>query len=116
MGPQDEGCREDDRRLCDEEARSLGLRIVPVDPTVLGTMAHETAPVIEQWALDGDARDADFEGLLLRLRRRIGARIRAVFGADGAHDLYVASLSSRTVVYKGMVRSEVLARYIRYKK
>ena len=114
--PQDAGCREDDRRLCDEEARALGLRplgwrTVPVDPTVLGTMAHETAPVIEQWALDGDAEDADFEGLLLRLRRRIGARIRAAFGADGAHDLYVASLSSRTVVYKGMVRSEVLARY-----
>ena len=114
--PQDAGCREDDRRLCDEEARSLGLRplgwrTVPVDPTVLGTMAHETAPVIEQWSLDGDAEDADFEGLLLRLRRRIGARIRAAFGADGAHDLYVASLSSRTVVYKGMVRSEVLARY-----
>ena len=74
--PQDAGCREDDRRLCDEEARALGLRplgwrTVPVDPTVLGTMAHETAPVIEQWSLDGDAEDADFEGLLLRLRRRI---------------------------------------------
>ena len=114
--PKDPDCREDDRRLCDEEARALGLRplgwrTVPVDPTVLGTMAHETAPVIEQWVLDGDAEDAAFEGLLLRLRRRIGARIRAAFGADGAHDLYVASLSSRTVVYKGMVRSEVLARY-----
>ena len=100
--PQDAGCREDDRRLCDEEARTLGLRplgwrTVPVDPTVLGTMAHETAPVIEQWALDGAAEDADFEGLLLRLRRRIGARIRAAFGADGAHDLYVASLSSHEV-------------------
>ena len=114
--PTDAACREDVRRICDEEAKALGLRslgwrVVPVDATVLGPLARATAPVIEQWALDGDAQDADFEGLLLRLRRRIGARIRASFPADGDHDLYVASLSSRTVVYKGMVRSEVLAQY-----
>ena len=114
--PTDAGCREDVRRLCDEEAKQLGLRplgwrLVPVDASVLGPLARATAPVIEQWALDGDAEDADFEGLLLRLRRRIGARIRAAFGGDAAHELYVASLSSRTVVYKGMVRSEVLAHY-----
>ena len=114
--PRDAGCREDVRLLCDEEAttlglRSLGWRTVPVDPGVLGPMARETAPVIEQWVLDGHAEDSDFEGLLMRLRRRIGARIRAAFEADGEHDLYVASLSSRTVVYKGMVRSEVLAQY-----
>ena len=114
--PKDAGCREDVRLLCDEEAttlglRSLGWRTVPVDPGVLGPMARETAPVIEQWVLDGHAEDSDFEGLLMRLRRRIGARIRAAFEADGEHDLYVASLSSRTVVYKGMVRSEVLAQY-----
>ena len=114
--PTDSVGREDVRRLCDEEAKALGLRslgwrVVPVDASVLGPLARATAPVIEQWALDGDLEDADFEGLLLRLRRRIGARIRAAFGADGAHELYVASLSSRTVVYKGMVRSEVLAQY-----
>jgi len=49
--------------------------------------------------------------LLLRLRRRVGARVRQEFGAEGARDFYVASLSGRTVVYKGMVRSEVLAKY-----
>ena len=104
------------RRVCDAEATALGLqplgwRTVPVDPTVLGPMARATAPVIEQWVLDGNGDDSAFEGLLLRLRRRIGARIRAEFGTDGGHELYVASLSSRTVVYKGMVRSEVLAQY-----
>ena len=114
--PTDASCREDVRRVCDAEAIALGLRplgwrTVPVDPTVLGPMARATAPVIEQWVLDGNADDSAFEGLLLRLRRRIGARIRAEFGTDGGHDLYVASLSSRTVVYKGMVRSEVLAQY-----
>ncbi|MAN19748.1 MAG: glutamate synthase subunit alpha, partial [Synechococcus sp. EAC657] len=114
--PTDASCRADVRRVCDAEASALGLRplgwrTVPVDPTVLGPMARATAPVIEQWVLDGHADDSAFEGQLLRLRRRIGARIRAEFGTSGGYDLYVASLSSRTVVYKGMVRSEVLAQY-----
>ena len=37
--------------------------------------------------------------------------MRAALGAEVAQDVYVASLSSRTVVYKGMVRSEVLAQF-----
>ena len=61
--------------------------------------------------LNGDADDASFDGQLLRLRRRIGARVRAALGAEVAQDVYVASLSSRTVVYKGLVRSEVLAQF-----
>ena len=114
--PKDETRREQARRFCEEEAVALGLsplgwRGVPVNPAVLGPLARETAPVIEQWLLAGSCDDDAFEGLLLRLRRRIGARAREVFGAEGIHDLYVASLSSRTVVYKGMVRSEVLAQY-----
>ena len=89
--PTDSSCREDVRRVCDAEANALGLsplgwRTVPVDPTVLGPMARATAPVIEQWVLDGNVDDSAFEGLLLRLRRRIGARLRAEFGADGGRD------------------------------
>ncbi len=114
--PTDASRRAEVRGLCDEEAKALGLqplgwRTVPVDPAVLGPLARATAPVIEQWVLNGDADDATFDGQLLRLRRRIGARVRAALGAEVAQDVYVASLSSRTVVYKGMVRSEVLAQF-----
>ena len=114
--PTDASRRAEVRGLCDEEARALGMqplgwRTVPVDPVVLGPLARATAPVIEQWVLNGDADDATFDGQLLRLRRRIGARVRAALGAEVAQDVYVASLSSRTVVYKGMVRSEVLAQF-----
>ena len=114
--PTDASRRAEVRGLCDEEARALGMqplgwRTVPVDPAVLGPLARATAPVIEQWVLNGDADNATFDGQLLRLRRRIGARVRAVLGAEVAQDVYVASLSSRTVVYKGMVRSEVLAKF-----
>ena len=108
--------RDEARRFCEEEARSLGLtsegwRVVPVDPDVLGPLARKTAPVIEQWLVGGGQEGDAFEAALLRLRRRIGSRARHAWGFEASRNFYVASLSSRTVVYKGMVRSEVLARY-----
>lgn len=111
--PRDAQRREEARRICEEEAQLLGLqshgwRDVPVDESVLGQMARASAPVIEQWLVDGELEGDTFESLLFRLRRRIGFRSKKVWGIDSI-DLYIASLSSRTVVYKGMVRSEVLA-------
>jgi glutamate synthase (ferredoxin) len=110
------------RGFCEEEAhrlglRSLGWRPVPVDEAVLGPLARQTAPGIEQWLLQdpkaesGDAQAANaLEALLFRLRRRAVDRVREVWGAS-SNDLYFASISARTVVYKGMVRSEVLDRF-----
>ena len=113
--PADPQRRDQARSFCDQEAqrlglRSLGWREVPVDPTVLGPLARGTAPVIEQWLLAADSTGDALEALLFRLRRRCGDRAREVWGA-GPGDLYFASLSGRTVVYKGMVRSEVLSAF-----
>ncbi|MCF8133863.1 MAG: glutamate synthase subunit alpha, partial [Synechococcus sp. Tobar2m-G35] len=120
--PADPEEREQCRALCDEEAthlglRSLGWRVVPVDASVLGPLARETAPVIEQWLLEAPeaslAASADLdalESLLFRLRRRAVDRARERWGADYTQ-LYFASISARTIVYKGMVRSEVLDRF-----
>jgi len=113
--PVDEARREQARSFCAEEAarlgmRSLGWRQVPVESSALGRLARDTAPVIEQWLLAADAEGDALEALLFRLRRRCGDRAREAWGT-GAIDLYFASLSGRTVVYKGMVRSEVLAAF-----
>jgi glutamate synthase (ferredoxin) len=120
--PADEERRRLARRLCEEEAVRLGLvsrgwRSVPVDGAVLGRLARQTAPAIEQWLVVAPDASPDvpadvdgLEALCFRLRRRAVDRSRELWGADTS-DLYFASISARTVVYKGMVRSEVLDRF-----
>ncbi|MCP9778895.1 MULTISPECIES: glutamate synthase-related protein [unclassified Cyanobium] len=113
--PADAAKREQAKLFCDDEAAKLGLaslgwRAVPLDASVLGPLARQTAPAIEQWLIAADQAGDDLEALLFRLRRRCGDRARAVWG-PGPGELYFASLSSRTVVYKGMVRSAVLSAF-----
>ncbi len=113
--PQEIQRRKEAKLFCEEEAKILGLtsvawREVPVNTTVLGPLAKDTAPVIEQWLVKGNEQGKALEALLFRLRRRIGTRARNAWG-EKSIDLYIASLSCSTVVYKGMVRSEILAAF-----
>ncbi len=119
--PAEEERRREARRFCEEEAarlglRSLGWRPVPVDTAVLGPLARQTAPAIEQWLILSPEADHDpaavdaLEALLFRLRRRAVDRSREAWGRD-TESLYFASISARTLVYKGMVRSAVLDRF-----
>ncbi len=113
--PREKNKREEAKIFCEEEARNLGLislgwRDVPVNSSVLGKLAKENAPHIQQWIVEGNQKGDELERLLFRLRRRIGERTRIEWGDDSI-DLYIASLSTRTIVYKGMVRSEILAPY-----
>jgi glutamate synthase (ferredoxin) len=112
--PQDEATREDVRRaiarfLSTTPFTLVGWRPVPVNPDVLGIVARANQPSIHhlilthpEWA--GDA----FEQALYPLRQQLTQHIVRQFGADA---FYVASLSSRTLVYKGMVRSAVLGQF-----
>lgn len=92
----------------------LGWREVPVDPSVLGEMAREAMPSIWQFFVKAPTRLADdddrdgFERTLYLVRRRFGVerRRRGLVWEDD--ESYVASFSSRTIVYKGMVQSAVL--------
>nr|YP_009530795.1 glutamate synthase [Paulinella micropora]AXY63484.1 glutamate synthase [Paulinella micropora] len=111
--PTDSTKRKKIRKLCNDEAKALGLtpiswHVLSVNDTVLGTLAQKTAPVIQQWLLGCNETSRDiFETKLLRLRRRVAENIRSVWGLRPG-ELYFASLSSRTVVYKAMVRSDLL--------
>ncbi|WP_294609133.1 glutamate synthase large subunit [uncultured Roseovarius sp.] len=84
-----------------------GWRHVPVDVTCLGEKANVTRPEIEQ-ILISNAKDIDeetFERELYVIRRRIekAANEAAING------LYIASLSCRSIIYKGMMLAEQVA-------
>ncbi|PZF59161.1 glutamate synthase large subunit [Curtobacterium sp. MCBD17_034] len=85
----------------DEGLRVLGWREVPVRPDELGTLARAAMPAFEQCFVASERHDEDGtprSGIALdrqtfRLRKRI----------ERDQDVYFMSLSSRTIVYKGMV-------------
>ena len=120
--PQDQARRDAVKqvieRVCEKnELQFVGWRQVPVDPTVLGEMARQAQPSVWQFFVkaperlgvdDNDQRDA-FERTLYLVRRRFPVELRKKGLLDeAANDVYVASMSSRTIVYKGMVQSHVL--------
>jgi len=88
-----------------EGQRFLGWRDVPVDWDVAGTASTAVAPVIRQaliGAADGLEGDA-FERKLYVIRR--------VAELAAGPELVVPSLSSRTLVYKGMLTAPQLERF-----
>ncbi|MEN9205588.1 MAG: glutamate synthase-related protein [Thermostichales cyanobacterium DRC_bins_46] len=87
----------------------LGWREVPVQPQVLGPLAAANQPWIAQLILHHpQLRGAALEQDLYLLRKRLEHSIHQQFGAGS---IYFCSLSSRTIVYKGMVQSAALARF-----
>ncbi len=94
--------------------RVLGWRDVPTDPRHAGEHARRAQPVIRQLfvartTLTLAADDgASLDRTLYHVRKRIDRAIREA-GAAGDETCYLSSLSSRTVVYKGMLHAEQLA-------
>ncbi|CAJ1415503.1 unnamed protein product [Effrenium voratum] len=83
----------------------LGYRIVSVDPTVLGQRSAQTEPWMEQiFVSHPTARGPELENLLYIARKRVEDRL-------SYDELYVASLSPKTIVYKGMLKSSAITRY-----
>ena len=113
--PEDENLKQKLKLICDNEAFKLNCektswRKVPVNKNVLGPLAKSNAPCIIQWLVSFQkSKEIDFEFLLFQLRKRIEKKVRDnIINPD---EFYFASLSSKTVVYKGMVRSEVLSKF-----
>jgi len=82
----------------------LPVREVPVNSEVIGGPAAATEPRIVQIFITGAENPDNFERELYLLRRHIERRI-----AD--KDFYIVSLSSRVIVYKGMLTSVLLRKY-----
>lgn len=101
-------CRDTINRIIAEEGQALiGWRLVPVDPVGadVGPAARTAQPVIEQLfigAAENLSRD-EFERKLYVIRKRFTHRLRGDNSLSEAKMLYACSLSSKVIVYKGML-------------
>jgi glutamate synthase (NADPH/NADH) large chain len=108
------GAQETCRTIVETEILRLGYYIygwrhVPVDVEVLGDKANATRPEIEQ-ILISNSKGVDeetFERELYVIRRRI----EKAAAAEGISGLYLASLSCRSIIYKGMMLAEQVAEF-----
>ena len=93
--------------LAKETLSLVGWRPVPINPQVLGPIATETLPNIEQVFINAPAgwKPRDIDRRLYVARRRIEKRITA------DPDFYICSLSTQVTVYKGLCMPADLPRF-----
>ena len=104
-----------EKTITDEGQVLLGWRDVPVDSSGLGYSVKPTEPVHVQVFIGRGAGMEDqnlFERKLYVLRKQISARVFAL-GEKRPAGFYVVSMSSRTLVYKGMLLATQLGDYFK---
>ena len=109
--PKDKKAQETILSVMIEEIEREGLqlmhvRTVPTCPDALGKAALEVEPEIRQVFVTGVTEDnaAALDRKLYIIRKRIENRIHD-------RDFYICSLSSKNIIYKGMLTSGQLRRY-----
>lgn len=109
--PKDEKAQSDILSIMIEEIEREGLslmhlRNVPTNPDCLGDAAHATEPAIKQVFVTGvtDDKVPTFERTLYIIRKKIEKRVKD-------KDFYICSLSSKNIVYKGMLTSLQVRQY-----
>ena len=103
-----ERCKSVVAAICAEEGQTLvGWRVVPTkaDAADLGHGAREAAPHIEQlFVAAGKGCEGEaFERKLYLLRKRASHQLRGDASLSQAKYFYVCSLSSKVLIYKGML-------------
>jgi len=101
-------CEEALERIVAEEGQTfLGWRDVPVDNNVLGKTARAVEPTIRQvFIARGAKTGADMLEWKLFVIRKVFANTIAASDLAQKQYAYVPSLSSRTVIYKGLLLAE----------
>jgi glutamate synthase (ferredoxin) len=97
----------------EEGQKLLGWRDVPVKGEGLGKASKASEPCMRQIFIgcaDSVATGLDFERKLYVIRNSADHRVRKMNLAQGSY-FYTASLSSRTIIYKGMLTTEQLDHY-----
>ena len=109
--PSRQQCEAILEQIVEEEGqRLIGWRDVPTNDALIGPTARESRPIVRQVfiARNSDvADDAAFERKLYVIRRRASREVKRS-NIDG---FYIASLSYKTVVYKGMLTASQLPQF-----
>ena len=106
--------REVEKIIAAEGQQLLGWRDVPTDNSSLGKSAIAAEPHMAQVFIARGTNVKDesaFERKLYVIRKVAEQRIRYGNKIDGGKWFYVSSLSSRTIVYKGMLMPEQVGKY-----
>ena len=93
--------------------RLLGWREVPVNEEALGPVARQSAPVIAQVFIGSTTKDQASFDLKLFVIRKWAERTVRESDIPERDAFYVPSLSSRTLVYKGLLLGHQLAKFYR---
>ncbi len=97
--------------IAEEHQTLLGWRDVPVDNSNIAQAARDVEPTMRQVFIASTGADQNvFERKLFVIRKRIEHAVRALELKDNAA-FYMPSLSSRTIVYKGMLLANEVGVY-----
>ena len=97
--------------IAEENQTLLGWRDVPVDNSNIADAARDVEPCMRQVLIASTATDkVVFERKCFVIRKRIEHEVRALNLQDKAA-FYIPSLSSRTIVYKGMLLANEVGVY-----
>ena len=89
-----------EKTITEEGGNLLGFRDVPVYPDCLGEIALSSRPSVLQFFVDfKNLKDMELENKLYVLRRCLELKAAEKYSLE---EFYITSLSSKTVIYKGM--------------
>ena len=113
--PKDQAAQKAFLQIIQGEVEAKGLTIlclrdVPVCSEILGKDALATEPAIKQLFIVGEEDQQELELKLYGVRKRIEKRIASSSLVE-KKDFYVVSLSTRSLIYKGMLESMQLRKY-----
>lgn len=94
----------------EENLEVIATRDVPVNNKELGEIALSTEPIMRQVFITGNHEQDDMERKLYVIRKKTEKKIRES-AIEGKELFYVASLSTRTMIFKGMLTPGQLAEY-----
>ena len=108
------GCEKIIKDVVDKNHQEfLGWRDVPVNKSAVGILANNVMPEIRQFFIGVNKTKKDnlaFERRLYIIRKQIEYLVSKNITTDRS-DFYIASLSSNTIVYKGLLRTNQLQNF-----